>query len=548
MTPVGLDAHREGAALALPAATDRSLVALFEHAVGRFAARVALEEGERQLSYAEWDRQSHSFAAFLQSELRILPGERVAMMCPNVLASPIGMIGILRTGAAQVNVNPMYSAAELAHQLKDADARTIVVHRSALATLLEVIASTPVRTVIVAVDDPFEATDAELSTLQCAGAQLFDFAGCLQRGVSLPFAAPDLAHQDLAFLQYTGGTTGVSKGAMLSHGNLLANIAQYRAFAADAMSEDGETVITALPLYHIFALMVNTLSYLSVGATNVMVANPRDMDGFVALLGKRPFTAITGVNTLFIGLMAHPDFARVDFSRHRVSWGGGAPIPPSTSERWKRFTGAHIKLGYGLSETSPILTLNPVRLSHFTDTVGVPLPGTEICLRDAEGAPVEPGENGEIWARGAQVMTGYWRNPAATAEAFSADGFFKTGDIGIFDTHGFLRIVDRKKDMILVSGFNVYPAEVEAVAQAFDGVRECAVVAVEDARTGEAVKLYFSALPGHSVDTDALQRHCRAHLVAYKVPRHLEQLDELPKSTVGKVLRRALRPDGGVRP
>ncbi|WP_219210936.1 AMP-binding protein [Variovorax boronicumulans] len=547
MTPAWLDSYGDGVPHALPPLVDRSLIALYERAAAQFADRVALQEGERSLRYADWDRQSRSFAALLQSELNVLPGERVAMMCPNVLASPIGMIGILRTGAAQVNVNPMYSPAELAHQLKDADAGVIVVHRSALPTLLQVIASTAIRTVIVAADDPFETLGAALDEAPCTGVQVLDFADCLQRGARLPFAAPELAAQDLAFLQYTGGTTGLSKGAMLSHGNLLANIAQYRAFAGAAMSQDGETVITALPLYHIFALMVNTLSYLSVGATNVLVANARDMDGFVALLKRSPFTAITGVNTLFVGLMAHPAFDQIDFSRHRVSWGGGAPIPPSTSARWKRFTGAHIKLGYGLSETSPILTLNPVHIAHFTDTVGVPLPGTEISLRDAEGAQVPQGERGEIWARGAQVMAGYWRNPAATAEAFSADGFFKTGDIGVFDEHGFLRIVDRKKDMILVSGFNVYPAEVEAVAQAFDGVRECAVVAVDDERTGEAVKLYYAVLPGHRVDTAALQRHCRAHLAAYKVPRHLEQLAELPKSTVGKVLRRALRSDGDTR-
>lgn len=540
-------AYSPGVSRTMPSVKDDSLIALFNHAVATYGARIALESGARKLSYRQWAERALSMAAYLQSELGVQAGQRVAMMCPNVLASLIGMMGTLHCGATQVNVNPMYSARELEHQLVDADVGVIVVHVSALPTVLKVLEKTRIEAVVVAGDDPEAACLPGFSEPLAQKVRFIEFCDVLLRGSGMAFQSPVITQETLAFLQYTGGTTGVSKGAMLTHGNLLANIAQFLAFASDAIDEgaDGEVsevVCTALPLYHIFALMVNTLSYLAVGGTNVLVGDPRDLDALVDLMTRRRFTAMVGVNTLYVSLMAHPRFAEIDFSSLRVSWGGGAPIPPATSERWRSHTGQHIKLGYGLSETSPILTLNPVHLAHYTNTVGLPLPGTDITLRDDRGVMVPIGERGEIWAKGPQVMSGYWRNAEATAQALSSEGYFKTGDIGMFDAQGFLSIVDRKKDMVLVSGFNVYPAEVEAVAMAYPGVREAAVVAVPDARSGEAVKLCFSVLPGASVDHAGLLRYCRAHLAAYKVPQHIEELADLPKSTVGKVLRRELRP------
>ena len=350
-----------------------------------------------------------------------------------------------------------------------------------------------------------------------------------------------LRADDLLFLQYTGGTTGLSKGAALSHGNLVANTEQLKAFIPDALRAGQEVVVTALPLYHIFALMVNFITYFSIGAENWLVPNPRDMDSLCETLNKSRLTVFTGVNTLFGGMTMHPKIKEVDFSNLRVAIGGGAAVLPTTSEKWKALTGKDILEGYGLSETSPVLTLNPMTMTGFSGTVGLPFPSTDIKLLDADDKEAVLGEPGEICAKGPQVMKGYWQKPEANAAAFTADGYFRTGDIGVFDEKGFLRIVDRKKDMIIVSGFNVYPNEVEAVAAACTGVAECACVGRTDEKTGEAVRLFVAKVPGATLTEDDVITHCRRELAAYKVPKEVRFLDTLPKSNVGKILRKDLR-------
>jgi long-chain acyl-CoA synthetase len=372
-------------------------------------------------------------------------------------------------------------------------------------------------------------------------ANVIAFSDALAQGADLAFKPVAVCGDDLLFLQYTGGTTGVSKGAALSHRNLVANTEQFKAFMTDALRPGKEIVVTALPLYHIFALMVNFISCFSIGAENWLVPNPRDMDGFVEILRMARCTVFTGVNTLYNGLVMHPKIAEVDFTGLRVAIGGGAAVLPTTSARWKALTGKDILEGYGLSETSPILTLNPVTTVGFTGNVGLPFPSTDIKLLDANDMEAPSGEPGEICAKGPQVMQGYWQKPEANASAFTSDGYFRTGDIGVFDDRGFLKIVDRKKDMIIVSGFNVYPNEVEAVAAACAGVAECACVGRPDEKAGEAVRLFVARTLGATITEADVIAYCRSQLAAYKVPKEVRFLEALPKSNVGKILRKDLR-------
>jgi long-chain acyl-CoA synthetase len=518
-----------------------SVVALLEQAMQRFADRAAFRCFGETLTYADTDRLSRAFAAYLQNRLGVKKGDRVAVMLPNIPAFPLAMLGILRAGAVQVNVNPLYTPRELEHQLNDAGAEAIVIFGGVSATLAEIVARTPIKQVIsVGLAD---GTKASLATPQIDArlANAVAFADALAQGADLPFAPVALGGDDLLFLQYTGGTTGLSKGAALSHRNLVANTEQFKAFVPDALRAGEEVVVTALPLYHIFALMVNFIGFYSIGAENWLVPNPRDMNAFVATLGAARPTVFTGVNTLFGGLVMHPQIGEVDFSRLRVAIGGGAAVLPSTSEKWKALTGRDILEGYGLSETSPILTLNPMTASGFSATVGLPLPSTDIKLLDADDKEAPLGEPGEVCAKGPQVMKGYWQKPEANAAAFTPDGYFRTGDIGVFDENGFLRIVDRKKDMIIVSGFNVFPNEVEAVAASCAGIAECACVGRPDEKTGEAVRLFVAKAPGANVTEADIIAHCRRELTAYKVPKEVRFLEALPKSNVGKILRKDLR-------
>jgi long-chain acyl-CoA synthetase len=513
-----------------------------EGAMRRYADKPAFRCFGQTLTYGDTDRLSRHFAAYLQGKLSVKKGDRIAVMLPNIPAFPIAMMGIVRAGAVQVNVNPLYTPRELEHQLNDAGAETIVIFNGVSSTLAEIISKTPVKQVIsVAPGDataavlPAPAVDARLTNV-------VSFADALAQGAALNFTPVPLTGDDLLFLQYTGGTTGLSKGAALSHRNLVANTEQFKAFMADALRPGEDVIVTALPLYHIFALMMNLLSFYSIGAENWLVPNARDIDSLVETLRQARPTAFTGVNTLFGALVTHPKIADVDFSRLRVAIGGGAAVLPSTSAKWKALTGKDIREGYGLSETSPVLTLNPdSATSGFSATVGLPLPSTDIKLLDGDDNEAPIGEPGEICAKGPQVMRGYWQKPEANAEAFTADGYFRTGDIGVLDDKGFLKIVDRKKDMIIVSGFNVFPNEVEAVAAACSGVAECACVGRPDDKTGEAVRLFVAKAPGATLTEADLIAHCRRQLSAYKVPKEVRFLDALPKSNVGKILRKDLR-------
>ena len=522
----------------------RSVVHMLEGAMKKYAAKPAFRSFGQTLTYADVDRQSRNFAAYLQTKLGVKKGDRIAVMMPNLLAFPIAFLGIIRAGAVQVNVNPMYTPRELEHQLKDAGVKVMVVFAGSSATVAEVLTSTPLETVITV--GPGDGSAATLPSPpvdpRLHGA--LTFADTLAEGAKFGFDYVDLNGDDLLFLQYTGGTTGLSKGASLSHRNLVANTEQFKAAMGSAPPSAEDVVVTAIPLYHIFALMVNFITYFSVGADNWLVANPRDMDSFVQTLNQAKPTVFMGVNTLYAALVAHPKIREVDFSNLRLSGGGGAAVIAAISAKWREITGQIIREGYGLSETSPVLSFNPWDLTEFSGTTGLPMPSTDIKLLDDEGREVGSGEAGEICAKGPQVMSGYWEKPEANAAAFTTDGYFRTGDVGVFDEKGLLKIVDRKKDMIIVSGFNVYPNEVEAVATACPGVMECACIGVPDDKTGEAVKLFVVKAPNATLTNEDLVTHCRKEMTAYKMPKIVQFIDALPKSAVGKILRRELREPG----
>ncbi len=446
----------------------KSVVEMLLQAGKRFGDRVAFSNFGATKTYAETLDLSRDFAAYLQAELGVTKGDRVALMAPNMMAFPVAMLGILRAGAVQVNVNPMYTGRELEHQLSDADVETIVVFSGSTGTLADIIDTTNVRNVIVAgLDDlidlglPSPPADERLQ-------KSIAFLDAIVAGNDMAFSDVDIDGDDLIYLQYTGGTTGLSKGAMLTHRNLIANVMQFESTAGDYVKPGEDVVITAIPMYHIFALMVNTLSYFYFGGTNVLITDPRDMPAFVKEWAKWDVSVFTGVNTLFNGLLHTPGFADLDFSSMRICVGGGAAVQKAVSDNWKEVTGRHIKEGYGLSETSPVLTLNPFTMEDFKSSIGVPLPSTDISLRDEDGNEVPQGERGELCAKGPQVMKGYWGRNDATAEVMTDDGYFCTGDIATMDEKGFFRIVDRKKDMIIVSGFNVFPNEIEAEVAAMD--------------------------------------------------------------------------------
>ena len=518
-----------------------SVLEMLEAAMRRYAEKPAFHCFGRILTYADTDRLSRRFAAYLQHKLGVRKGDRIAVMLPNLPAFPLAMLGIVRAGAVQVNVNPLYTPRELEHQLNDAGVEIIIIFSGASPTLGEIIGNTKVKHVIAV--DTGDGVGAKLPSppVDVRLSNVIRFSNVIAEADDFVFAPVALSGDDLLFLQYTGGTTGLSKGAALTHRNLVANTEQFKAFMPDALRRGQEVVVTALPLYHIFALMVNFITYYSIGAENWLVPNPRDMDGFIEVLWQARCTIFTGVNTLFSGLLAHPRIAEIDFSALRVAIGGGAAVLPTTSAKWKAITGKEILEGYGLSETSPILTLNPMTRGGFSATVGLPFPSTDIKLLNAADEEAALGEPGEICARGPQVMKGYWQKPEANAAAFTVDGYFRTGDIGVLDDKGFLRIVDRKKDMIIVSGFNVYPNEVEAVAAGCAGVAECACVGRPDEKTGEAVRLFVAKTPDATLTEAGVIAHCRRELAAYKVPKEVRFLDALPKSNVGKILRKDLR-------
>lgn len=517
-----------------------SLNQLFHEAVDRFGDRAAFSSFGATLTFNDVDRLSRDLGAYLQQKMGVAKGGRVAMMAPNTLGFVVGMFGIIRAGAVQVNVNPMYSPRELRHQLQDADVETIVIFSGSTPVLAEVIDDTPIRNVIAFGLDDLVGRGLPSPPVDQRLAQHLAFMDALVEGAQLELEEPEMGHEDLVFLQYTGGTTGLSKGAMLTHGNLIANMLQFEVMDPDVIADGEEVVLTAIPMYHIYALTVNTLSFVKRGGTNVLVTDPRDMPGFVRTWAAAKPTVTTGVNTLYNGLLHTPGFADIDFSGLKFAAGGGAPVQKAVSDKWHALTGEHIKEGYGLSETSPVVTVTPLRQQGYSEGIGLPVASTDVSLRDLDGNEVPIGEPGELCVKGPQVMAGYWRQPEATADAMTDDGFFRTGDIATMDEAGYFRIVDRKKDMILVSGFNVFPNEIEAELAAMPGVLECACIGVPDEGSGEAVKV-FVVLSDASVTAAGIDAWCRKRLAAYKVPKHVEFLDELPKSAVGKILRRELR-------
>jgi len=530
-----------------------SLVDLLEESFTKFADRKAFICMDKSISYRDLDQMSVALAAYLQGR-GLQRGARVAIMMPNVLQYPVATAAVLRAGFAVVNVNPLYTPRELEHQLKDSGAEAIIVLENFAHTVEQVIARTAVKHVIVAsmgdllgfkgviVNLVVRRVKKMVPAWSLPGSVSFNDA--LSAGRGMTFNKPKLSPGDVAFLQYTGGTTGVSKGATLLHRNIVANVLQNDAWLQPALAApphvDQLMIVCALPLYHIFALTACYLLAVRAGGCNLLIPNPRDIPGFVKELAKYQVNSFPAVNTLYNGLMHHPDFKKLDFSKLKISNGGGMAVQRPVADQWKAITGCFIAEGYGLSETSPTLTCNPATATEFTGSIGIPVPSTWISIRDDDGNEVPLGQPGEICAKGPQVMSGYWNRPEETAKVMTADGYFRTGDIGIMDEKGYTKIVDRKKDMILVSGFNVYPNEIEEVIASHPGVLECAVIGIPDSRSGEAVKA-FVVKKDPNLTAEAVIKFCHEQLTGYKVPKHIEFRTDLPKTNVGKILRRQLR-------
>ncbi|MEO0317921.1 MAG: hypothetical protein RL404_1598 [Pseudomonadota bacterium] len=532
----------------------RSLVHLMDEAFAKFAARDAYVCMDKFITYADVDRLSRHLGAWLQAQ-GLQRGARVALMMPNVLQYPVAIAAVLRAGFVVVNVNPLYTPRELEHQLNDSGAEAIVILENFAATLEKVIAHTRVKVAVVASMGEllgglkggivnFVVRNVKKMVPAYALPNAVRFKTALHEGSALRLQPVDLGHDDIAFLQYTGGTTGVSKGAMLSHRNVIANLMQNEAWLQPALDTppkvEALTFVCALPLYHIFALTVCCLMGTRLGGLNILIPNPRDIPGLVKELAKYKFNMLPAVNTLYNGLLNNPDFAKLDFSALKLCNGGGMAVQKAVNDRWRAVTGKSIVEGYGLSETAPVATANPANADAFTGTIGLPIPSTDIAILDDAGHALATGEVGEIAIRGPQVMEGYWQRPEETARVMTAEGYFRSGDIGFMDERGYVTIVDRKKDMVLVSGFNVYPNEVEAVVASHPGVLECAVIGVPDEHTGEAVKL-FVVRRDPALTAEQLQDYCHEQLTGYKRPKHIEFRNELPKTNVGKILRRELR-------
>ncbi|WP_300553053.1 long-chain-fatty-acid--CoA ligase [Limnohabitans sp. Rim8] len=555
LNPVWLKSYPAGIPAEIASDPYSSLVGLLEDSFAKYADRCAYSFMGKDISFAQTNEESLAMAAYLQS-LGLSQGDRVAIMMPNVPQYPVAVAAILRAGFVVVNVNPLYTARELEHQLKDSGAKAIVIIENFAATLEKCIPQTPVQHVVVAaMGDRLGVLKGSLVNYVVRNVkkmvpvfhlpQAVRFNDALSKGRQLAFRKPNLTADDIAVLQYTGGTTGVSKGAVLLHRNVIANVLQSEAWNEPVMKRipagEQPTSVCALPLYHIFAFTVNMMLGLRMGGKTILIPNPRDLPAVLKELSKHTFHSFPAVNTLFNGLANHPDFGTVNWSNLKVSLGGGTAVTPNVAQLWLEKTGCPICEGYGLSETSPSASCNPTTSTEFTGTIGVPLPSTWMKLLDDDGHEVtEPGQPGEIAIKGPQVMAGYWQRPDETAKVMTADGFFKSGDVGTLDARGFFKIIDRKKDMILVSGFNVYPNEVEEVASTCPGVLECAAIGVPDEKTGETVKLVV-VKKDPTLTEAKIMAHCREHMTAYKQPRVIEFRTELPKTPVGKILRRELR-------
>lgn len=527
-----------------------TLVKLLDEADTNYSSSEAFVNFGVSMKYEQVAKDSKSFAAYLQNVLGLRKGDRIAMMMPNLLQYPVAIFGALRAGLIVVNVNPLYTARELEHQLRDSGAKAIVIFENSAHVLQPVLDNVTIEHVIITKIGDYQGAikGAFMNFVLKYIKRLVPryripntirFKSMLKRPAA-DFNETAISIDDLAFLQYTGATTGLSKGVMLSHGNVVANLDQLNSMLADVFEEGQDIHINALPMYHIYSLVVLVLAGYSKGGLNVLITNPRDTKGFIKELKKWPFTFFNGVNTLYESLLNHPDINTVDFSSMKLSGTGGSACRKSTADRWQQLTGKVLLEGYGLSETSPSVSISPAHLTEFNGFVGLPIPNTEISIRDDDGKEVKRGEPGEICVRGPQVMKGYWQNEEATAETIGEDGFLKTGDIGTLNKGGFLAIVDRKKDMILVSGFNVYPNEIEDVVSLHPDIIEAACIGVPDKKTGEAVKL-FVVKSNPSLNEKEIIAYCKENLAAYKIPKQIEFINELPKTNVGKVLRRKLR-------
>ena len=551
MEKIWLQSYEAGVPAEIDISRYESIISVFEESVQKYGAQTAFENMGKGLSYAELAQQAQQFASFLQNTLKLPRGERVAVMLPNVLQYPIAIFGILQAGLVVVNTNPLYTPRELEHQLNDSGATTIIVLENFANTLELVLPKTQIKNVIVAtIGDMFGALKGALMNFvirkikkmvpdyRIAGA--IPFKQAMAQGAAQAFVPVALERGDTAFLQYTGGTTGVAKGAVLSHGNICANMMQGAEWIQNQLTPGKEVVTAALPLYHVFALTVNLMIFMQAGARILLITNPRDMKSFIGDLKKHKISVFIGVNTLFNAMVNRPDFAEVDFSGLKLTLGGGMATQKAVAEKWKNITGTPIVEAYGLTEASPGVCCNPLNIPAYTGSIGLPVPSTEVELRDADGKLVAQGMPGEMWVKGPQVMQGYWQRPQDTAKTIDARGFLETGDIAVMDEKGWFKLVDRKKDLIVVSGFNVYPNEIEEVVAHHAKVLEVACIGVASEKTGEALKL-FVVKKDASLTREELIAYCRQELTAYKVPKDIEFRDELPKTNVGKILRRELR-------
>ena len=551
MEKIWLQSYQEGVRAEVDVRQFSSIVDVFRQSTERYADRTAFINMDKSMTFGELAELSGHFASFLQHHLKLPRGERVAIMMPNLLQYPVALFGALQTGMVVVNVNPLYTPRELEHQLNDSGTTTIIVLENFANTLELVLPKTQVQNIVVAsIGDLLGGLKGWITNLvvrkvkkmvpdyHLPGAVAFNQAIAIGR--AKPFIPVDITLEDTAFLQYTGGTTGVAKGAELTHGNICANIIQAKEWIGQSLDCGKETAISALPLYHIFALTVNTMFFMEMGATNLLITNPRDIPAFIKDLQKHPFHVLPAVNTLFVALNHNPEFKKLDFSSLRVALGGGMAVQKAVADQFHEITGVPICEAYGLSETSPAALMNPIKLTAFTGYTGLPISSTDVAILDDDGKEVPYGSPGEIAIRGPQVMAGYWQRPDETAKVMTADGFFRSGDIGIMNEQGYVKIIDRKKDMVLVSGFNVYPNEVEDVAVMHPKVLECAVIGVADDYSGEAVKM-FVVKKDVSLTEQELQAFLKEHLAGYKRPKYIEFRTDLPKSNVGKILRKDLR-------
>lgn len=551
MDKIWLKSYEPGVRAEVDVCAYSSIIDVFQDSVKKFGNKPGFSNMGVTQTYAQTAVLVDQFASYLQNVLKLPRGERVAIMMPNVLQYPIAVFGILQAGCVVVNVNPLYTPRELEHQLKDAGAATIVVLENFANTLELVLPRTPVKNVIVAsVGDMLGFFKGNLINFVLRKvkkmvpnyriAQAVSFKDTLAQGKQHTFRPMDLTLDDLAFLQYTGGTTGVAKGAELTHGNIVANMQQAGEWIKSKVVDGEEVIMTPLPLYHIFSLTVNLMIFTRAGAKNILITNPRDIPAFVKEMKANKVTVLTGVNTLFNALVHNADFASIDFSTWKISLGGGMAVQKAVAQEWKRITGTPLIEAYGLTETSPGVCVNPLDIPEYTGSIGLPIPNTDVQIRDGEGKEVALGDAGELWVKGPQVMRGYWKRPEETAKVMDADGFLATGDVAIMDARGYVKLVDRKKDMIVVSGFNVYPNEVEDVVAEMPGILEVACIGVASEKTGEAIKL-FVVKKDDSVTRESIIAYCRENLTAYKVPKDIEFRQELPKSNVGKILRKELR-------